>query len=79
MNREEIYEAMYEGEQEHVKLVTSEGKEYTGYIDVFESRSDNEEDDPPFTGMGSICFYPDEGEPMLLYEVHIASIEIVNA
>ena len=75
MNREEIYEAMSKFEQENVLLTTSDGKEYIGYIDVFESRYDNEDDDPPFAGQGSICFYSDDGDSMLLYEEHIKSIK----
>ena len=78
MSAEEIYAAMFEGEQKRVSLVDAEGDEYTGFVDVFESRYDNEDDEPPFSGQGSICFFPDDAPPMLLYESVIKSIKVLE-
>ena len=71
------YLVMSMSDQQRVSLATKEGKHFAGYVDVFESRFDNEDDDY-CAGQGSICFYPDDGDPMLLYEENIQSIEIVK-
>ena len=76
MSKEEVYAVMCASDQRRVLLITNEGKQYIGFVDVFESRLDNEDDESDCAGQGSICFYPDDGEPMLLYEDDIKHIDI---
>ena len=62
-----IMEQMEECEQCMVTVVTSDGKTLHGYVDVFETRYDND-------GESSICFAGDEGDMLILEESDIKSI-----
>ena len=62
-----IMEQMAECEQRMVTVVTSEGKTLHGYVDVFETRYDND-------GEASICFAGDKGDMLILEESDIKSI-----
>ena len=79
MTKDQIYDTMAKAEQHHIRLVLADGTERTGYADVFETRYDNEGDPEPFGGVGSIFFYPDDGEPIGVYEFDIKEIEIVDS
>ena len=79
MDKEEIYRTMGESDGNHATVETKDGKSIPGYVDVFESRYDNEdEDDEEIRGKGTICFYPNDGDPMLLTEDDISSIKITD-
>ncbi len=77
-SKEEIYSIMAEAEQKKVRVVTTDGMTYTGYIDVFESRSDNQEDDAPFKGIGSIILVTGDNSGVCLFEYDIVTIETIR-
>ena len=77
-DKEEIYSIMAEAEQKTVRVVTTDGMTYSGYIDVFESRSDNGEDDEPFKGVGSIILVTGDNSGVCLFEYEIVAIEIIG-
>lgn len=77
MDKEQLYREMGKSDGHHVTLSLYHGDTVHGYVDVFESRFDNEDDDDPeIRGKGTICFIPDKGSPMLLTEDDIRSIKI---
>ena len=65
--RDSVMKQMAECEQSVVTIVTDDGKTLHGYVDVFESRYDND-------GEASICFAGDDGEMLILEEHDIKSI-----
>ena len=79
MKKEEIYKTMGASDSHHATVEMKDGKCIPGYVDVFESRYDNEdEEDEEIRGKGTIIFYPNEGDPMLLTEDDILSIKITD-
>lgn len=66
-----ILELMIQSEQKRIKYVDKGGAEHTGYVDVYESRYDND-------GEASICFAGEDGEMLIVYESEIESIEILD-
>lgn len=66
-----ILELMIQSEQKRIKYVDKGGVEHTGYVDVYESRYDND-------GEASICFAGEDGEMLIVYESEIESIEILD-
>ena len=62
-----IMEQMAECEQHMVTVTTNDGRKIHGYVDVFESRYDND-------GEASICFAGDGGQMLILEESDIRSI-----
>ena len=77
-DKEEIYSIMAEAEHKTVHVVTTDGETYTGYIDVFESRSDNQEDEEPFKGCGSIILVTGDNSGVCLFEYDITAIEAIE-
>lgn len=71
MDRDEILEIMEESDQERIEYTDKDGVTRTGYVDVFESRYDND-------GEASLCFAGDEGEMLIVYESDIAEIKILT-
>lgn len=45
MSKEEIYDTMWDSEEHNVEITTKTGNTITGYVDLFESRDDNSDDD----------------------------------
>ena len=79
MDKEKLYKKMSESCGHHAIIAIVGKNNVSGYVDVFESRYDNEdEEDSEIRGKGTICFFPDDGEPMLLTEGDIQSIEITD-
>lgn len=66
-----IVELMEQSEQKQIKYVGKDGVEHKGYVDVFESRYDND-------GEASICFAGEDGEMLIVYESEIESLEILE-
>ncbi|MBQ4121609.1 MAG: hypothetical protein IJD35_06310 [Clostridia bacterium] len=66
-----ILELMIQSEQKQIKYVDKDGVEHKGYVDVYESRYDND-------GEASICFAGENGEMLIVYESEIESIEILD-
>lgn len=64
---DEILEAMEDCEQQNVVVKLTSGEELKGYVDVFESRYDND-------GEASICFAGEDGQMLILEESDIAEI-----
>ena len=62
-----IYEMMADCEKKHVTIKTKDGQILYGFVDVFESRYDND-------GEASICFAGDKGEMLIIEEGEISSI-----
>lgn len=62
-----IMNKMADYEQQDVLLTFNDGKKIEGYIDVFESRYDND-------GEASICFAGVHGEMLIVEESEIADI-----
>lgn len=79
MSREEVYARMAESCFRNIEVTLSNGGVVTGYVDVFESRFDNEDDDGELKGKGSICLFPDGEDPMLLIEDDIRDIRILKS
>ncbi len=73
---DEIYEKMYQSEGKRIRVTTKDGESYTGFVSVFESRIETEEDEGIYFGVGTILFDPDDDDgPSLLCEFHIDAIE----
>lgn len=66
---DQILSAMEDCEQQNVVVSLSDGKELHGFVDVFESRYDND-------GEASICFAGDDGEMLILEESDIVAIRM---
>lgn len=45
MPKEEIYDTMWDSEEHNVEITTKAGNTINGYVDLFESREDNSDDD----------------------------------
>lgn len=68
---DEIMKKMAECEQKNVEIAFKTGKVLTGYVDVFESRYDND-------GEASICFAGDGGEMIIIEESEIEEIKVAS-
>lgn len=77
MNKDEILEVMSESEGLNVEITDAKGDKITGYVDLFETRYDNSDDDVN-AGEASICVDGDDGNSYLLYESDIEEIKIVE-
>lgn len=64
---DKILEAMEDCEQQNVVVKLTSGEEIRGFVDVFESRYDND-------GEASICFAGEDGQMLILEESDIAEI-----
>ena len=64
---DEIMEMMGDCEKKHVTVEMKDGRTLHGFVDVFESRYDND-------GEASICFAGDKGEMLIIEESDISSI-----
>ena len=71
MNKTEILKIMEESDQRRIEYTDKNGIVRTGYVDVYESRYDNE-------GEASLCFAGDEGEMLIVNESDITYIRIIN-
>lgn len=71
MNKTEILKIMEESDQRRIEYTDKNGIVHTGYVDVYESRDDNE-------GDASLCFAGDEGEMLIVNESDITNIRIIN-
>lgn len=75
MNREDIVDVMWEADGQRIHCVEINGDEWTGYVDVFESAFDNEDDERQGA---SICVQRDDGYNVIVYEDDIEKIEIID-
>ncbi|MCC8196547.1 MAG: hypothetical protein LIO49_07095 [Ruminococcus sp.] len=75
MGKNEIINVMSMSDGRKVCCIEKDGDEWTGYVDVYESPYDNEDDD--MTG-ASICVSRDNGFNAIVYDHDIAYIEIIN-
>jgi len=73
---DDIYNKMFESEGHYATITIDDGTKIHGFVNGFETRFDNEDDDNEWAGTGSICSYADDGTGMLMYEAHIKDIEI---
>ena len=64
-----ILDKMYDAEQCNVTLVYKDGHKLKGYVDVYESRYDND-------GEASICFAGEHGEMLIVWEHELADVII---
>lgn len=71
MNKTEILEIMEESDQRRIEYIDKNDITYKGYVDVYESRDDNE-------GEASLCFAGDEGEMLIVNESDIVDIRIID-
>lgn len=71
MNKTELLEIMEESDQRRIEYTDKNGIARTGYVDVYESRDDNE-------GEASLCFAGDEGEMLIVNESDITNIRIID-
>ena len=71
MMNDEIMEQMGDCEQRDVEIVLKNGNKIKGFVDVYESRYDND-------GEASICFAGDNGEMLIIEEGEIESIRIAE-
>lgn len=62
-----IMEKMADSEGKNVKLIFKDGKELEGYVDVYESRYDND-------GDASICFAGNNGDMLIVEESELENI-----
>ena len=73
--KDQIYNMMGKSDGHHVTLVLENKWRLHGYVDVFETRFDNQdEEDPEIRGKGTVCFFPDGTCGMLITEDDITSI-----
>ena len=73
MNIEEIIEIMSESEGRHIECIETDGKKWSGVVDVYESAFDNEDDE---TKGDSVCVRRDDGLNVLVYADEIETISI---
>lgn len=69
---DEIMIKMSDFQQENVDIVLKNGEKLHGFIDVFESRYDND-------GEASICFASDDGKMLIIEEGEIENISLCTA
>lgn len=77
MTKEEILGVMSGSEGCNVEITDVNGKEIVGYVDLYESRFDNSDDDVN-AGEASICVDSDDENSYVLYERDIKKIKIVR-
>ncbi|MCD7820995.1 MAG: hypothetical protein LUG64_02140 [Clostridiales bacterium] len=75
MTREEIVDTMWEADGHRIHCIENNGDEWTGYVDVFESAYDNQDDEKQGA---SICVQRDDGYNVIVYEDYIKEIEIID-
>lgn len=75
MTADEINERMSESEFKNVRIIDCDGNYIEGYVELYESRCDNEFDEP-YAWESSICLYT-KNDALLLYESMIRHIEIL--
>ena len=68
---DDILEKMRDAEQCNVTLIFRNGNRLKGYVDVFESRYDND-------GEASICFAGENGEMLIVEEHELEDIIIAE-
>lgn len=66
-----ILDKMYDAEQCNATLVFKDGRTLHGYVDVYESRYDND-------GEASICFAGENGENTIVYESELEDVVVDN-
>lgn len=71
MDAKEILKVMERCEQERIEYTDKNGAVHTGFVDVYESRYDNE-------GEASLCFVGDNGEMLIVEESDITEIKILE-
>lgn len=71
MDNEQILALMEQSEQHHIEYTDTNGVVRRGFVDVYESRYEND-------GEASICFAGDEGEMLIVEESDIVNIEILD-
>lgn len=64
---DEIMRKMADCDQCSVEVIFKDGRKLNGFVDVFETRYDND-------GEASICFAGDEGEMLIIEESEIKDI-----
>lgn len=62
---------MAESDQCRIEYTDKSGVIHTGFVEVYESRDDND-------GEASLCFAGDNGEMLIVEESDIADIKILN-
>lgn len=72
MMNDKLMKEMYECQQKMATVITSDGRTLHGFVDVFETRYDND-------GEASICFAGDGGAMLILEESDIKSIKSIVA
>lgn len=77
MNKDEILDVMSESEECIVEITDVKDETIIGYVDLYESRYDNE-DDEGNDGEASICVDTEDGQSYLLYESDIKEIKIIK-
>lgn len=70
----DIISIMEESQQRRIAYTDKSGEKYTGFVDVFESAFDNEDDE----GEATICVQRDDGKNVIVGESEIASIKIIE-
>lgn len=77
MNKQEILDVMSESEGCNIEITDVNGKEIVGYVDLYESRFDNSDDDVN-AGEASICVDTADDNSYMLYESDIKRIKIIK-
>lgn len=67
----DLLHLMSQSEQQRIRYTDKSGNIREGFVDVFETRYDND-------GEASICFAGDSGEMLIVYESEIKSLEILK-
>lgn len=77
MNKQEILDVMSESEGCNIEITDVNGKVIVGYVDLYESRFDNSDDDVN-AGEASICVDTADDNSYMLYESDIKRIKIIK-
>lgn len=77
MTKEEILDVMSESEGCNVEIIDVNDEKIVGYVDLYETRFDNSDDDVN-AGEASICVDVDDENSYMLYESDIKEIKIVG-
>lgn len=77
MTKEEILDVMSESEGCNVDIIDVNDEKIVGYVDLYETRFDNSDDDVN-AGEASICVDVDDENSYMLYESDIKRIKIIK-
>ena len=75
MDKHRIIEIMAISDGCRIECTEKDGECWTGYVDVFESDYDNQDDEK---AGNSICVQRDDGQNVIVYDDEIEYIAILN-